>query len=307
LVGDGYPWGYTRPQLDDFLEEIARDWGGPVGLDIRAPSRAGDERFRANWARYLRMGASPSAVLALVEMNSEIDVRPVLQACRVPTLVLHRTGDQAVPVESGRYLAAGIPGAKLVELPGVDHLPWVGDAEAIIGEIEEFLTGVRHDREADRVLATVLFTDIVGSTELAAQLGDQPWGDLLQAHHAAVRAELQRFGGREMSTAGDGFFALFDGPARAVRCALSIVAAVRPLGLEIRAGLHTGEVELAADGVHGIAIHVGARIGALAGPGEVLTSRTVKDLVVGSGLTFMSRGPTMLKGVPEEWELFEVH
>ena len=306
LVGDGYPWGYTREGLDAFLGEIERDWGGPVGLDIRAPSKAGDERFRANWARYLRMGASPAAVLALVNMNAEIDVRPVLEACRVPTLVLHRSGDRAVPVESGRYLAERIPGAKLVELVGDDHLPWVGDTESILGEIEEFLTGVRHDREPNRVLATVLFTDIVGSTERAATLGDKVWGDLLQAHHAVVREQLLRFDGSEVGTAGDGFLATFDGPARAVRCALAIVAAVRPLGLEVRAGLHTGEVELAADDVRGLAVHIGARIGALAGPGEVLTSRTVKDLVVGSGLTFRERGRAVLKGVPDAWDLFAV-
>jgi pimeloyl-ACP methyl ester carboxylesterase len=306
LVGDGYPWGYTREGLDAFLAEIDRDWGGPVGLDVRAPSRAADERFRANWARYLRMGASPSAVLALVKMNAEIDVRPILETCRVPTLVLHRSGDHAVPVESGRYLADHLPNAKLVELPGVDHLPWVGDTESILGEIEEFLTGIRHDREPDRVLTTVMFTDIVGSTERAARLGDKIWGDLLQAHHAAVRDQLRRFDGIEVGTAGDGFLAMFDGPARAVRCALAIVEAVRPLGLEIRAGLHTGEVVRETDGVQGLAVHIGARIGALAGPGEVLTSRTVKDLVVGSGLTFRGRGRAVLKGVPDEWELFVV-
>jgi pimeloyl-ACP methyl ester carboxylesterase len=306
VVDDGYPWGYTREGVDAFLEEVARDWGGPVGLDIRAPSRAGDERFRANWARYLRMGASPSAVLALVKMNAEIDVRSVLDACRVPTLVLHRTGDRAVPVELGRYLAEKIPGAKLVELPGDDHLPWVGDTDAILGEIEQFLTGVRHDREPSRVLATVLFTDIVSSTEQAARLGDQRWGDLLQAHHAAVREQLLRFDGRELGTAGDGFLAIFDGPARAVRCAQAIVAAVRPLGLEIRAGLHTGEIELAGDDVHGLAVHIGARIAALAGPGEILVSRTVKDLVVGSGLAFRERGREVLKGVPDAWDLFAV-
>ena len=305
-MGDGYPWGHTREGVNAFLEEIGRDWGGPVGLAIRAPSRASDERFRANWARYLRLGASPSAVQALVEMNSQIDVRPVLESCRVPTLVLHRTGDQAVPVESGRYLAEHIPGAKLVELPGVDHLPWVGNSEAILDEIEEFLTGVRQHHEPDRVLATVLFTDIVGSTQRAADMGDKSWGDLLEAHHAVVREHLRRFGGKEMGTAGDGFVATFDGPARAVRCALAIAAAVRPLGLEIRAGLHTGEVELAPEGIRGLAVHIGARIGALAGPGEVLASRTVKDLVVGSGLTFRERGRVVLKGVPDEWDLYAV-
>jgi class 3 adenylate cyclase len=306
LIGDGYEWGHTRERLDAFLEEIANEWGGPVGLDIRAPSRAKDERFRATWARYLRMGASPSAVLALVRMNSEIDVRPILATCRVPTLVLHRTGDLAIPVESGRYLAEHIPGAKLVELPGNDHLPWVGDSDAILDEIEEFLTGHRHQVEPDRVLATVLFTDIVGSTQRAAEIGDKAWGDLLAAHHAIVREQIARFGGQEMGTAGDGFLATFDGPARGVRCALAIALAVRPIGLDIRAGLHTGEVELVPGDIRGLAVHIGARIGALAGPGEVLVSRTVKDLVVGSGLVFVDRGTHRLKGVPDEWQVFAV-
>jgi class 3 adenylate cyclase len=306
LVGDGYQWGHTREGLDAFLDEIANDWGGPVGLDIRAPSRAKDERFRATWARYLRMGASPSAVMALVRMNSEIDVRPILASCHVPTLVLHRTGDQAIPVESGRYLAAHIPGAKLVELPGNDHLPWVGDSDAILDEIEEFLTGHRHQIEPDRVLATVLFTDIVGSTQRAAEIGDKAWGDLLAAHHAIVREQIARFGGQEMGTAGDGFLATFDGPARGIRCALAIALAIRPIGLDIRAGLHTGEVELVPGDIRGLAVHIGARIGALAGPGEVLVSRTVKDLVVGSGLVFVDRGTHRLKGVPDEWQVFAV-
>ena len=306
LIGDGYEWGHTRERLDAFLEEIANEWGGPVGLDIRAPSRAKDERFRATWARYLRMGASPSAVLALVRMNSEIDVRPILATCRVPTLVLHRTGDLAIPVESGRYLAEHIPGAKLVELPGNDHLPWVGDSDAILDEIEEFLTGHRHQVEPDRVLATVLFTDIVGSTQRAAEIGDKAWGDLLAAHHAIVREQIARFGGQEMGTAGDGFLATFDGPARGVRCALAIALAVRPIGLDIRAGLHTGEVELVPGDIRGLAVHIGARIGALAGPGEVLVSRTVKDLVVGSGLVFVDRGTHRLKGVPDAWQVFAV-
>ncbi len=300
MAAPGHPWGYTPESLEAFKKEIAGNWGGPVGLTQRAPSRANDERFRANWARYLRLGASPSAVLALIGMNAEIDVRPVLESVRVPTLVLHRTGDRAVPVESGRYMAEHIPGARFVEMPGEDHLPWIGDSDGMLGEIEEFLTGVRHDAEHDRVLATVLFTDIVGSTQRAASLGDRDWGDLLQAHHAVVREQLARYSGRQMGTAGDGFLATFDGPARAVRCAMSIATAVRPLGLEIRAGLHTGEVELAPEGIRGLAVHIGARIAALASPGEVLVSRTVKDLVVGSGLTFQDRGTHALKGVPDE-------
>ena len=306
MAAPGHPWGNTPESLAAFLEEIKRDWGGPVGLDQRAPSQVGDERFRSNWARYLRLGASPAAVLALCAMNAAIDVRPILESVRVPTLVLHRTGDLAVPVESGRYLAEQIPGATLVEMPGIDHLPWVGDADRVLGEIEEFLTGVRSVPEQHRMLATVLFTDIVGSTRRASEIGDAAWADLLQAHHEIVREQIRRHGGREINTAGDGFLATFDGPARAIRCALAIGSEVGRLGLQIRAGVHTGEVEVAEEGVRGLAVHIGARIAALAGDGEVLVSRTVKDLVVGSGLSFSERGRTALKGVPDEWELYAV-
>jgi pimeloyl-ACP methyl ester carboxylesterase len=305
-VAPGHPWGFSQADIDAFLAEIASDWGGPVGLDIRAPSRVGDDRFRQNWARYLRLGASPAAVLALVRMNAGIDVRPVLESVRVPTLVLHRTGDRAVPVESGRYVAENIPGATLVEMPGEDHLPWIGDPDRVIGEIEEFVTGTRRHSVNDRILATVLFTDIVGSTERAAEMGDQDWGDLLAAHHATVREQLARYSGTELATAGDGFFATFDGPARAVRCALAIASGVQTLGLQVRAGLHTGEVELSPEGVRGLAVHIGARIAALAGPSEVFVSRTVKDLVAGSGIEFREYGTAVLKGVPGDWQIFQV-
>lgn len=305
-IAPGHPWGAAPQDVDAFIEEVKQSWGGPVGLDVRAPSRANDQVFRDNWARYLRMGASPAAVVALTEMNASIDVRPALTACRVPTLVIHRTGDRAVPVESGRFLAENIPGAKLIELAGDDHIPWVGDSDAILDEIEEFLTGVRRRPEPDRVLATVLFTDIVGSTQHLADVGDKAWGDLLAAHHRIVRRELVRFGGREMGTTGDGFVATFDGPARGIRCALAIAEAVRRAGLEVRAGLHTGEIELGAEGIHGITVHIGARIGALAAPGEVLVSRTVKDLVAGSGLVFRDAGMHTLKGVPDTWQLYIV-
>jgi class 3 adenylate cyclase len=305
LQAPDYPWGGTEAQQQAFLEEIERDWGGPVGLASRAPSKLGDARFGENWARYIRQGASPGAVLALTRMNAEIDVRPILGTIRVPTLVLHRSGDLVIPVGAGRYLAERIPNASFIELAGDDHLPWIGDTDAVLGEIEEFVTGVRTRPESNRMLATVLFTDIVGSTQRAAELGDAAWTDVLKAHHDRIREELGRFGGHEMRTTGDGFFALFDGPARAVRCALALIKAVRPLGLEIRAGLHTGEVELAGDDIEGLAIHIGARIAALAGPGDVLVSRTVRDLVVGSGLAFRERGVHTLKGVPDEWQLFE--
>jgi class 3 adenylate cyclase len=237
-------------------------------------------------------------------MNAQIDIRHILPAIRVPTLVLYRSGDRLLPAGAARYVTAHVPGAKLVELPGEDHLPWVGDQDAILDEIEEFLTGVRRGPEPDRVLATVLFTDIVGSTERAATLGDRRWRDLLEAHHGLIRRELDHNRGREVDTTGDGFLAVFDGPARAVRCAAASVGAVRELGLEIRAGVHTGEVEMIGANVGGIAVHIGARVAALAQPGEVLVSSTLKDLVAGSGIAFEDRGAYVLKGVPGEWRVF---
>jgi class 3 adenylate cyclase len=275
-------------------------------LSLLAPSLAGDASFRQFWARFERAAASPGAFAALMHMNAEIDIRHVLPTIRVPTLVLHRIDDAFVRVEHGRYIARQIPGAKYVELPGADHLTAAGDADAIIEEIEEFLTGVRSAAEFDRVLATVLFTDIVGSTERAAELGDQRWRALLEEHHVLVRREIMRFRGHEVKTVGDGFLATFDGPARAIRCARSMVEALRPLGLEIRAGLHTGECERMGGDVGGIDVHIGARIAASAQPGEVLVSSTVRDLVAGSGLRFADRGTRILKGVPEEWRLFAV-
>jgi class 3 adenylate cyclase len=233
-------------------------------------------------------------------------VRHVLPTIRVPTLVLHRNGDCNIRVGHGRYLAEHIPAAKYVELPGEDHVFYVGDTETMLGEIEEFLTGARPTPESDRVLATVLFTDIVGSTERAAALGDAGWRDLLGAHHEVVRRELQRYRGREIGTTGDGFLATFDGPARAVRCASAIGQGIRRLGIDVRAGLHTGEVEYVGENVAGVAVHTAARVAALAGPGEVLVSNTVKDLVAGSGLRFADRGMHALKGVPDEWRLFAV-
>ena len=301
-----YPWGVTEEQMDAFVDKIQREWGGPVGVDMRAPSMAHDEGFRQWWARWLRASASPAAAVKLVRMNMEIDIRHVLPAIRVPTLILHSVNERFLDVEGSRYMAAQIPGAKLVELPGADHAPWLEDADMIVSEIEEFLTGARPVSEPDRVLATVLFTDIVGATEKAAGLGDRRWHDLLDSHHACVRRELARFRGREIDTAGDGFLATFDGPARAVRCACAISDAVRPLGVEIRAGLHTGECEVMGEKVGGIAVHIGARVAAHARANEVLVSNTVKDLVAGSGLSFRDRGIQPLKGVPGDWRLFAV-
>jgi pimeloyl-ACP methyl ester carboxylesterase len=306
VVAPDYPWGATVEQLMAFIEHIERDWGGPVGIEGRAPSMAHDQRYRLWWARWLRSSASPAAAATLIRMNSEIDIRHVLPAVRVPTLVLHSVNDRVIDVGAGRYMAEHIPGAKLVELSGIDHVPWGDDADRIADEIEDFLTGARHSVEPDRVLATVLFTDIVGATETAASLGDRRWHDLLDGHHALIRSELVHFRGREIDNAGDGFLATFDGPARAVRCACAISGGVRALGLEIRAGLHTGECELMGDKLGGIAVHTGARVAARANGGEVLVTSTVKDLVAGSGLSFENRGVQNLKGIPGEWRLFAV-
>jgi class 3 adenylate cyclase len=258
-------------------------------------------------SRFERLGASPAAVKTLVRMNAQIDVSSILPTIRVPTLVIHRTGDQVVSVESGRFLAEHIPGARYIELPGSDHLSFVGEnADDIADAIEEFLTGSLATATADRVLATVLFTDIVGSTEKAAAIGDRRWRNLLDTHHATIRRNLGRFRGHEVKTTGDGILATFDGPARGVRCACTIADEIRPLGVEVRAGLHTGECEMIGDDVGGIAVHIGARVAALAGAGEVLVSSTVKDLVAGSGLRFGDRGSQSLKGVPGEWHIFAV-
>jgi pimeloyl-ACP methyl ester carboxylesterase len=264
-----FPWGPTKEEREAWTEQMQREWGGTFGLAARAPSMVGDERFSQWWGRLLRMGASPAAVMALVAMNDEIDIRHILPAIRVPTLLLHSVRDATIPIGASRYMAGRIPGARLVELPGEDHLPWLSDSDAILGEIEEFLTGVRHTVEPDRVLATVLFTDIVGATAKAAAVGDRRWRDLLDGHNGVVRRELARFRGREIKTAGDGFFAAFDGPARGVRCACAIADEIKPLGIEVRAGLHTGECEMIADDVGGIAVHIGARIASLAGASEV--------------------------------------
>ncbi len=300
------PGGRSPDDQRAWLETCEREWGGPIGLAQRGPTLVHDERVRRWWARYLRMGASPAAAVALARMNYEIDIRHVLPAIRVPTLVLHSAGDRAVDVRLGRYLADHIQDARYVELPGIDHLPWGADADAILDEVEEFLTGVRSGPEPDRVLATVLFTDIVGATEKAAALGDRRWRDVITQHHELVRQQLGRFRGREIDTAGDGFLAAFDGPARAIRCGCAIVDAVRPLGLRIRTGVHTGECEIIGDKLGGIAVHIGARVAALAAPDEVLVSNTVKDLVAGSGLGFQDRGVHTLRGVPGEWRLFAV-
>jgi class 3 adenylate cyclase len=299
-----YPWAPRPEGRRREIEELERNWATRMDLDQLAPSES--EAFKARLAAYFRRSASPGAAVALLRMNTEHDIRDVLPTIQVPTLVIHRTDDRDVKVEEGRWIAAQIPGSKYVELPGDSHTLWGGDTDAIVDELEEFLTGARPPRELDRILATVLFTDLVGSTERVAALGDRRWRDLLVQHDSAVRRELDRFRGREVDTAGDGFLATFDGPARAVRCATAIRERVRSLGLEVRAGAHTGECELDADKVRGIAVHTAARVAALAGPGEVLVSSTVKDLVAGSGLEFEDRGTHELKGVPGEWRLYAV-
>ncbi|MEA2895360.1 MAG: hypothetical protein QOJ84_975 [Bradyrhizobium sp.] len=287
-----------------FLQEIEESWGTGRLLPRFAPGLADDVAFRTWWARFERLGASPSAVKALTLMNSEIDVRGVLPAIHVPALIIHRTGDIRVNVAAGRHLAQHIAGARYVELPGNDHLFCAGDSRRILDEIEEFLTGSRSHFEMERALATVLFTDIVGSTQRAATLGDREWRHLLESHHTCVRRELVRFRGKEIKTLGDGFLATFDGPARGVRCAEAIRDNVRGLGLEVRSGLHTGEIELLPDDVGGIAVHVAARVAQLAGAGEVLTSSVLKDLVAGSGLRFEDRGLHALKGLADKVRIF---
>ncbi len=301
-----FPLGRTEAEFEQLIDLIEREWGGPAAIELWAPSAAADDHFKQWWAKSLRLAASPGAAAAIARMTRDIDVRHVLPAIRVPTLILHRTGGRINRLEHARYLAERIPAARLVELAGTDHVPWVGDADALLDEVQEFLTGVRRGPEVDRVLATVVLTDIVGATECAAARGDRRWRDLLETHHALVRRELTRFRGREVDTAGDGFLATFDGPARAVHCACAIADGVRSRGLQIRAGLHTGECEVMGEKIGGLAVHIGARVAAVAAPGEILVSHTVKDLVAGSGLRFEDRGMHTLKGVPGEWRLYAV-
>jgi pimeloyl-ACP methyl ester carboxylesterase len=301
-----YPSGVATEQLDAWEEIVRRDWGGPVGVDLWSPSAMGDKSFEDWWARLLRYGTSPAGAIALMDLYRELDVRAVLGAIDVPTLVLHRSGDRLVPVAQGRYLADHIRNARCVEQPGGDHLAFSGDTDALLDEVEEFLVGSRGSAQSERALATILFTDLVGSTAKAAELGDRGWRHLLERHDSAVRRQLALHRGREVKTVGDGFLATFDGPARAIRCAAALRGELSSLGLEVRAGIHTGEVELIGDDVGGIAVNIGARIGAEAVAGEVLVSSTVRELVVGSGLEFVDRGVRSLKGVPGEWRLFAI-
>jgi len=304
---DTWAWGDgTREEFEGWMKDWSR-WGQGTGVANYAPSLAATDLAAATaWFAKLQLQAgNPRTIEAHSRASFGIDTRSILSSVHVPTLVLHRTDDRAVNVNQGRYLAEHIPGARLVELPGADHLPWV-KGEDLRDEIQEFVTGSRPVPDADRMLATVLFTDIVGSTERATELGDRRWGELLAAHHASMRRELDRFKGEEVDTAGDGFLATFDGPTRAVRCALSAVGAARGLGLHVRAGLHTGEVVRVGGKPGGVAVHIGARVAALALADEVLVSSTVRDLAAGSGIEFTDRGSQVLKGVPGEWRIYGV-
>lgn len=307
-----YPWQWSEPEWAEYLEAVRQGWGTrQYALESLAqfnPSLVGDPRMEAWWERFQRLSASPSAIYAQEGVFREMDIRRLLPAISVPTLVLHRTGDRIEPVGAGHYLKEQIAGAEFVELPGADHFPWAGEPEPLVAEVARFVDRVKreHEEDFDRVLATVLFTDVVNSTGRSAELGDRRWREIQTQHDRLIRAQLARYRGREVDTAGDGFFAVFDGPARAVRCASSICASMASLGIEVRAGLHTGEVRQEGDAVAGIAVSIGARIGAIAGSNEVLVSSTVKDLVVGSELAFTDRGIHQLKGVPDDWRLFAV-
>ena len=300
---EDYPWAPTREERGDFLREMREKWGGPVGIEERAPSRAHDPAFREWWAEYLRMGASPGAAVALTKMNAEVDVRHVLPTVRVPTLVIHNRGDLCLKVEEGRYVASRIPGARFVELPGRDHLPFFEDEETVLNEIEEFLTGARHVREPDRVLATLLFAGIVGGGDAAHCSRHRR--DLIKRFRAHVSKEIKWFRGRELDVEGTGPLAAFDGPARAIRCACAVSEYAARLGIEVRAGLHTGECDLLEGGrVGGLAVEIGRAVRGRAEAGEVLVSHTVKDLVAGSGIIFEERGAHSFDGLPGEWRLF---
>ncbi len=306
IASPDHPWGQTQEQHDQMIAMIDDDW--PSFEYITGPGagvgKEADPAFIESLSRYMRAAANPSAVRAYEQMNGQIDTRPILPSIQVPTLVMNRTGDPCANVEAARDMASRIPGAKFKEYPGNSHSMMLDDMETVLSDIQEFITGERPIDSSDRVLATVLFLDIACSTERAAELGDTSWRNLLNSYYAIVRKELARFRGKEVNTTGDAFLATFDGPARAVRCALAIALAVRQLGIEVRAGVHTGECELMGDNVGGIAVHTGARIMAKSEPGGLLVSGTVKDLVSGSGINFQDCGIHQLKGIPGEWRLF---
>jgi class 3 adenylate cyclase len=298
---EDFPYARTPQEQAAFFERFVREVGTGRNLALQAPSMASDDRFVRWWGRFERLVASPSAYEELGRIFTDVDIRQVLPAIHVPTLVLQRGDDAITGPSQSMYIAEHIDGARYVELPGVDHIPFLGDAESLLDQVEEFVTGERPVREADRILATVLFTDIVGSTELQARLGDSGWKRLVERHHALVRDRLERYRGLEQDTAGDGFYARFDGPARAIRCAQEIVADVRDLDIEVRAGIHTGECEIVDDKCGGLSVSIGARVMSKAGASELLVSQTVRDLVAGSGFAFEDAGEHELKGVPDRW------
>ncbi len=301
---EDYPWAVpAQALLESAAELLLPTWGDGSTIEVAAPSRAEDPRTRAFFGRMQRATASPGMLVALGMMFLDLDVRDVVPTVHTPALVIHRIHDRLVNVRNGRWLAEHLPKARLVELPGGDHIPWYEGAEEWLDIVQEFLTGVRPVPEPQRILATVLFTDIVDSTRIAAELGDRPWLDLLEQHRRSVRESIAQFRGREVKTIGDGFLATFDGPARAIRCALAVTGSCEPPGIQVRAGIHTGECEVLGDDIGGMAVHIAARVSSLAGAGEVLVSRTVKDLVVGSGIEFSDRGDHELKGVPDSWRL----
>jgi len=300
-----YPWAApAEALLESGLELVMPHWGEGAIIELAAPSQADNPQARAFFARMERASASPGMLLSLAQMFLDIDVRDVVPSVHAPTLILHRRHDRLVNVRNGRWLAEHMPNARLVELPGDDHVLWYENPELTLGEVQEFLTGTRYTPEPERALATVVFTDIVDSTRTAAEFGDRRWRELLERHQGTVRTALGRFGGREVKSVGDGFLATFDGPARAIRCARTILDTSEELGIHVRAGVHTGECEVMGDDIGGIAVHIAARVSALAGPSEVLVSRTVKDLVAGSGIEFSDRGAHTLKGVPDTWQLY---
>jgi class 3 adenylate cyclase len=302
-----YPWAApAEALLESGRELVIPHWGEGAIIEVAAPSQADNPEARAFFARMERASASPGMVASLAQMFLDIDVRDVVPSVQAPTLVLHRRHDRLVNVGNGRWLAQHIPNARLVELPGDDHILWYEEPELALAEVQEFLTGTHYTPEPERMLATVVFTDIVDSTRTAAEFGDRRWREVLERHQRTVRAALGRFGGREIKSTGDGFLATFDGPARAIRCAGMIIDSSEPLEIRVRAGVHTGEIELMGDDIGGIAVHTAARVSALAEPSEVLVSRTVKDLVAGSGIEFSDRGAHTLKGVPDTWQLYAV-
>ena len=301
-----YPCGVDVEEYKESIKELTKIWGGPIGIGQRIPSKKNDEQFKKWWAKFLRMGASPGTAEAITKMIIEIDVRDILPSINVPALIIHAEGDKVISLPNGEYLAKHIPNARLVVVKTEDHLPFIEKSTEILEEVEEFVTGIKAERNMGRVLSTLMFTDIVDSTKMAQEMGDQNWSDLLETHDSVIRHELSVYRGKEIDTAGDSFFASFDGPARGLRCAQAINKSIDELGLSVRVGIHTGECEVRGKNLAGIAVHIAARISALAGPEQILVSRTVKDLVAGSGIEFKDFGTHSLKGVSDQWSLFEI-